>query len=245
MFRIDDSQVKRLERDLLTFAHKAYPFATKETLNGMAFQGQKLARANVKNQMITRNRWTEGSIKVEKSKTLILSQQASMLGSVEEYMRDQEFGAFQAKTGKEGVSIPTSFSSGEGENAQPRMKMPTTRHRMRNIRLSGKGRRTPKTRKQAVLFRVQDAVTSGRRLTFLDLGKRQGIFRVVGGSKKFKRGWPDGARLRMVYDMTHQSVFIPRNSWLEPASKAVDPRPIYLEAMRFQARRHGLFVRRG
>lgn len=234
MLRADTTQNKQLARDLLTFAHRAYPFATKSTVNGMAFEGQKIARGNIREQMITRNRWTGQSVQVEPTKTLNVQQQASKLGSVADYMATQEFGGTRAKKGKEGVPIPTSFSSGEGESAKPRKKMPRPRNRMRRVKLSKKTR-TYTTKAQQRVATVKHAVATGKRYFFMDLGRSKGIFRATGSKRK--------PRIKMVWSMSKPSVNVPRNAWLEPASHAVDPAPIYRDALRFQLRRHRIFVR--
>ena len=65
MFQINDDDVKQLESDLKTFARRALPFATKATVNGAAFNAQREAKQNVREDMLTRNRFTEQSIRVE------------------------------------------------------------------------------------------------------------------------------------------------------------------------------------
>ena len=56
MFGVDTKDVKKLERDLKTFASQAYPFATRQTINDAAFQTQRIARADVRSDMVNRNR---------------------------------------------------------------------------------------------------------------------------------------------------------------------------------------------
>lgn len=243
MFGVDNRDIKKMERDLKTFAMKAYPFATRQTVNDAAFQAQKIARVDVQRDMVLRNRFTVQSIRVDQARTLQVRRQAATVGSTADYMEDQEFGAVKAKGGKEGVAIATSYSAGQGENAQPRTRLPRKPNTMANIQLQRRRGRKAKNRKQANVFKVQDAVTTGRRYVFLDLGRRQGIFKVVGGSKSYKRGWPKGARLRMVHDMTKESVIIPKNPWLKPAfdeSARMLP-AFYADALRFQLRRRNLF----
>lgn len=242
MFAVNDRDIKRLERELKAFAEKAVPFATRSTLNGAAFKAQQNARDVVKREMTLRNKFTQQSIQVDQTKTLNIRRQAAVVGSIADYMEDQEFGGIKTKTGKHGVHIPTSYAAGGAMGAQTRTRLPRKANRLENIVLS-KRRRKPKNRKQANVFKVQDAVTSGRRLVYLDLGRRQGIFRVIGGAKKFKRGWPKGARLRMVHDLTRKSVVIPRQPWLAPAVKfaGAELPALYKEALTFQAKRRGLF----
>ena len=245
MITVDTKQFAELEKDLKVFHSRAFPFATKNTLNSAAFKAQEMARTNIRLDMINRNKFTERSVLVEQSKTLNVRRQSSVVGSTADYMEDQEFGGTKNKTGKEGVAIATSFSVGQGRQA-PRTKVsgPRSPNRLSNIRLRGR-KRTTRNRKQALLFKIQGAVTTGKRFIFHDFGggKKKGIFRVVGGSRNFKRGGPKGARLEMVHDMTEQLVVIPRNPWLKPAVDATQKLMpgMYRRAVTFQAKRLGLF----
>ena len=242
MFAINDKEIKEFEKDLKAFAHRAYPFATKNTLNKSAFHAQGLARKGVDTKMTLRNKFTKQSIQVDQARTLNVSRQSSRVGSTADYMEDQEFGATQSRSGKKGIPIATGYSAGQ-EGQTPRTRLPRKANKMVNIRLRRRNARRAKTRKQEVLFRIQDAVASGNRTIYLNLGKRQGIFRVVGGSKRFKRGGPKGARIKMLHDMTNSSLVTPRNPWLRPV---IDPTQkvmpeFYRDALVFQLRRQGLF----
>ena len=124
MFAVDNRDIKKMERDIKTFAKDALPFATRKTVNDAAFQTQRIARVDVKNDMVNRNRFTVQSIQVDQARTLQISRQEAVVGSIADYMEDQEFGAVKSKSGKEGVAIATSYSAGQGENAQPRTRLP-------------------------------------------------------------------------------------------------------------------------
>jgi len=242
MFKFDDKEIQRYEREIKAYAHKAFPFVTKNTLNKAAFRTQKIARKDVRVKMVLRNNFTERSIQVNKVEGLNVRTQKSSVGSTLDYMLDQEFGTVITKTGSRGVSIPTGFSAGQ-QGSQPRTRLPRLRNTMRRIRLKGKNKRMGKTRKQRLLRSVQEAVNTGNRFVFLDLGRRQGIFKVVGGRKGVKRGWPKNAQLKMVHDMTSQSVTIPKNPWLEPAWRhgIIGIPDDYKDALLFQINRFGLF----
>lgn len=234
MFAINTIDVKKLEDDLKTFARKSVPFATRKTLNDSAFAARAIAQADVRKLMVNRNRFTAQSIQVDQAKTLQISRQAAIVGSIADYMEDQEFGSIKSKGGKEGVQIATSYSAGQGQNAQPRTRLPRKANAMAHIKLS-KGRKKTHSRKQRNLVAIKQAAASGRKFVFLDLRKSKGIFRVIGGQRRPK--------IRMVHDMTRQSVVIPSNPWLKPAfDEALRMQPaFYADALRFQARRHGLF----
>ena len=234
MLKIDDSDLKQYESDLKTFANRAFPFATKNTLNRSAFEAQKVARNNVDSKMIQRNRFTKQSIQVEQSRTLNISRQSSSVGSIADYMKDQEFGKVIRKSGKEGVPIATSYAAGQSEGAQPRTRLPRKANALASIQLRNK-RTRGKTRRQRNLIVIKEAAQSGRKYIFLDLGRSKGIFKVVGGMRKPK--------IKMVWSMREQSVVIPRNPWLQPAVKRVQKRmpEFYRDSLVFQLKRQGLF----
>ncbi len=111
MLSVDDKEIKRFERDLKTFASRAYPFATKATINTAAFETQKVARKRIRRIMTLRNKFTRQSIQVEQARGLNVNTQAAVVGSTQDYMETQEFGGTVRRRGKEGVPIKTSFSA--------------------------------------------------------------------------------------------------------------------------------------
>lgn len=224
MFGVNTREVKQLERDLKRLASDAMPFAARKTVNDAAFQAQRIARVDVARNMINRNRYTVQSIQVERAR----HKPVAIVGSVADYMEAQEFGAT-----KSNPTIATSYSAGQGEDAQPRTRLPRKQNAMANIRLQR--RRKPGTSKrQRNYLAIQQAASSGRKYVYLDLGRSKGIFRVTGGKRRPK--------IKMVHDMSRQSVTIPRNPWLKPAfDEAARMLPaFYADALRFQLRRRGL-----
>ena len=242
-------QIKQLEADLGAFVHKALPIATRSTLNVAAFETQDVARKRIRNQFVLRNRRTIQTVLVNRAFGAKVSRMQSSIGSTEQYMVDQEFGAVIPKKGKHGVPIPTSFSAGQGESARPRIRLP--RVPLRRVQLSGRSSKRPpgqpKNKKQAFLFKVQDAVSAGgkRRTFFHDSrsGKKTGIYRVRGGSKRFKRGWPKGAEVKLLFALDKKAVVLGRKPWLKPSVDVVEKRMprIHIESLTFQLKRHGLF----
>lgn len=234
MIKIDVKDLKKMEADLKNFASRALPFATKNTVNQAAFTAMREAKQGVREDMTTRNRFTEQSIRVKQTKTLAISRQAATVGSVADYMEDQEFGATKTKTGKEGVAIPTSYSAGQGRGVKPRTRLPRKPNKMENIRLKQRSKGGV-SRKQHNLVAIKGAAAGGNKYVFLDLGRRKGIFRVNGGKKNPK--------IQMVHDLTSQAVTIPRNPWLKPAVDRTKPKisEIYKDSLRFQLRRLRIF----
>lgn len=234
MITVDDKDLKQLESDLKTFAIRAYPFATKATLNRSAFDAQKRVRALIRNKMITRNKFTMKSIQVEQAKTLRVSDQEAVVGSIASYMEDQEFGGTKTKGGKVGVAIATTSASGEGRGVQPRRRLPRRPNKKSAIKLS-KNRFRVKSKKQEIFLRVRQAAKTGRKFIFLDLQKHPGIYRVAGGKRKPK--------INLVHDMSRKSVRIPARPTFAPATRSTEkqmPR-FYKEAVTFQLKRHNLF----
>lgn len=234
MFSIDDKDIRRMEQDLKTFASRAYPFASKNTINQAAFTAQRISRESVKEDLTLRNRFTVQSIQVEQTRTLDVRRQAAVVGSVAPYMETVEFGGVKGKQGKEGTPIATSYAAGQGQNAQPRTRLPRKANTLQNIQLR-RNQLKAKTRRQKNLVAVKDAAQSGRKFVFLELSRRKGIFRVTGGKRR--------PRLKMVWDLTRQSVIVPRNPWLAPAVKQTERAipGIYQDSLRFQLKRNNLF----
>ena len=229
MLKIDDRQIDRLEKDLKRLKKRALIPAMQDALNDTAFDAMRGAKDNVKQQMITRNTWTQRSIGVNKATFKSLQ---SAAGSREPYMRQQEEGAQKVAKGRHGVPIPTTEASGE-PGAKVRRKVTRKPNRMSNIKLRG---RKGKNRKQRNLLAVKRAASGkGSRFAFLDLGRRKGIFRVYGGKRK--------PRPRMVQDLTQKTISTPQNRWLEPAAdKARKKMPsFYAKRLEIQLRRAGIF----
>lgn len=233
MFTISSQGVAQLESDLGRLTKVALPFAVRKTLNDAAFQAQRIARADVSKDLVLRNRFTIQSIRVNQARGLYIPRQEAVVGSIADYMEDQEFGVTKAKQGKEGVPIATSYSAGQGQNSRPRTRLPRRANRLPNITLQRR-RKRGSTRKQQNLIAIRQAVDSGRKFVFLDLGRTKGIFRVAGGKRRPK--------IKMVYDLSRSSVAIPRRPWLRPAfdESALMIPAFYADALRDQARRNGI-----
>lgn len=227
MITVDSKEIHALERRLRTVAERAIPFATKFAINGAAFKARSEMQENIREKMITRNRFTERSVLVEPTKTLDIRRQAATVGSTADYMEDQEFGGIKRKRGKHGVPIATTTASGEGEGVRPRRKLPRRPNQMRHIRL----RRRSKggmTRGQAAFVAVRQTLADGNRTVFLDLRRGKGIYKITGSKRN--------ARLRMLHDLSRTSVRIPKTPTLAPAvATAQRALPgMYFKALRFQ-----------
>ncbi len=246
MLEISAEQIRRLEQDLLNFRERAYPFATRFTLTNTAFRAREFAQRNIEDQMVLRRPFAQRSVQVERARTLNVEQQEARVGSTADFMETQEFGG--RETGRRhGHPVPTPYSAGQGRRARPRTRVPRRRHRVGSITLGGK-RVRPKTPGQRLVLLARSAIESGQRHVFWQqqhgFGPRTGIYYIAGGSLRRSRGWPRGAKMQLVHDMSHGSITIPRNPWLDPAvvdAQRMMPQ-IYRDALVFQLDRHGIFV---
>lgn len=231
MLTFDDRDLKRLDADLKTFAERAYPFATRNTLNVAAFDVQNVSRIMVRRRMVLRNTNTIRSIQVEKAKGLNVRNQMALVGSTEDYMEQQEFGSV-----RDNPTITTGYAAGQ-MGRDPRTRFARPKNKMRNINLRNKAKRG-KNRKQRNLIAIREARGTGSPFVYLELQRTKGIFRVIGGKRNTK--------IKMVHDMTRRSVVVPANPWLRPAVDVVQKRlhVIHRQSLEFQARRHGLFTGR-
>jgi len=232
MFEIDARDVKKYERDLKDFAGKALPYASRAMLTRSAFDARKEAQGNIRERMTTRNAWTVGRVRVEKARSLNIKQQEATMGSLAAYMETQEFGGMETGGGKY-QPIPTSYSAGQGRGAK-RTKLPRKPNRMQAIQLrkrTGAGL----SRKAANQAAIQEAAGGGNKFVFLDLGRRQGIFKVTGGKRRPK--------VQMVWDMTRRYVRVPATPTIGPAARTTQQRmpQFYSEALVQQLKRHRVF----
>jgi hypothetical protein len=231
---IDTEQIKQYESDLKTFADRAYPFATKNTLNQAAFSAREGYVANARGSMQLRNKFTERSMRVEPVRGLNVNMQRAIVGSTADYMEVQEFGGIKRKGGKTGVPIATSVASGEGEGVQPRRRMVPRSRRLGNIALRNK-RVKALSKKRKNFIKVKETAKSGRKFVFLDHEKHPGIYRITGGVRR--------PQVKLVWDMSKESVVVPHNPMLAPAVKDAERvMPfLYQESLEFQMKRQGLF----
>jgi hypothetical protein len=236
MISLDTKEVKDLADDLRKLNERGLAFASRETLNQTAWKARQQAQTIIERKMTQRNRWTKGSVRVEKARSLRISAQEAAVGSTESYMETQEFGGTERARGKHGVPIPTSYSAGQ-MGAKPRTRLPRRANRLPNIKLKrSKTRRM--SRAQRLAATVRQAVAGGQKYVFLDFGRHKGIVKVLGGGRRLKSG-RSSAKLRMVQDLTERSVRIPATPWLRPAVNLASLRvdDFYRRALLFQLRR--------
>jgi len=247
MMSVETDNINKLELQLGKFTKTAVPFATKNTLNVTAFKTAAVAKDIIQEKMVIRNRFTLSSVRVDMARSNNINRMQSTVGSIADYMEDQEFGGQKVKKGSEGIPIATSYASGEGSGdkgtgTSPRKKLATPRNRMNRIKLLSK-RIKAKNDNQELIIKVFNAVKTGKREIYHKFQKSKGIFRVVGGSKKSSKWWPKGAKLKMIQDLSNDSVTIPKTAWLKPAVDKVAPtmQEIHNKSLQFQVDRLNLF----
>lgn len=232
MFTINDKKIRRYQRDLKLFKERAYPFATKSTVNSAAFEARKQAHKQMDQNFTLRNRFSKQSVQVDQTKTLKVRRQAAVVGSTADYMGVQEFGGTKHKKGKQGVALPTGYSAGQ-ESQQPRTRLPRKPNKLQNIQLNRRSSKG-KTRAQKNLIAVKAAAQTGQKYIYMDLNRRKGLFKVLGGKRR--------PYVKMVYDLSKPTHRIPKEPWLKPAVDITRLKipSIYLKSLEFQLRRHNI-----
>lgn len=241
MLDIDDYSVKKYEKDLKTFARKAFPHAVRFTLNKAAFETRTEGQANIRRNMTTRNRFTEQSVRVNQAKGMNVDNLRATVGSVAEYMERQEFGGVARGKGKYGAVIPTSYAAGQ-QGQIPRTKLPRKANSIQQIQLRKRVRAARSARQFAFLTGLI-AAREGDKFVFIPGGSNasSGIYRVWGRDKK--RGQFRGIKLKMLYSMRQTPTRTPREPWLSDATKKKrkQMQAYYRDALLYQLQRQGVF----
>ena len=230
MFKIDTKDVDELEKDLETFKKRALPFATKATINDLAWTAREIAQKQITKKFVERNKWTGRSVMVNTTRTLSIRNQASEVGSTQDYMRQQEEGAIQRGTGTQGKAIPTSASAGQ-KGAQPRTKVPMKTNRIQNIMLERRLKRARSSKAQNLVVALKLAKESGDRHVFL----KRNTHAVKTGVYRINRN-----KLTMVQSLEKKTVRINPTPWLQPSSRLASKQSdrLYRKNLLFQLRRH-------
>ena len=229
---LQGKELKKFSQGLKQFGKKEFSVINGMALNKAAFEARKEYVKIAERRFTMRNKWTIRSIQYRKVQGF--RNQFSEVGSTMDYMEDQEFGETIYKTGKHGVSIPTSTASGEARGARPRRKT-VVRSRFRTrIKLYNGKRIKAKNRRSYIVAAVkQAAAAGGRRFLYLPLQKSPGIYLITGGKRKPK--------LNLIYDLSKKSVTVPARPTLKPAVDTIRPRmPQYYQTA-FEQRTKKIF----
>lgn len=205
MFSIhfDDREFRKLAKRLHTAAPKALQYTARDALNAAAFEARKAWRSEMESTFTLRNRWTVGSIRVEKVRGLNLRTMQSRVGSGLAYLKTQEEGGEIRGRGQQGYRYPTKRAKPPGRVVRQRFRM--ARLQLTSPDLSGLG-----STRQKIAVAARKIRASGVRFAFLDVSPTsKGIYQLMGSRHRPK--------MRLVWDMTRGSVHIPRHGTLEPA----------------------------
>lgn len=198
-----------MQRELEQMSKRSVPFAMRDTVNGMAFEGRRLWGLEMQRALTLRNRYTQSRALVQKATSLRKDAIEARLGHVEPYMRTLEDGG-RERAAKQFRPIPTEHAAGQakgsltGGRKRPvrRANVITTLGSLKGARRSGLGRKAQNA------HAVRHAIKSGKKLALLDLGKRKGIYRVEGSLKR--------PRIRKLYDLSKRSTPVPKTPTLQP-----------------------------
>jgi hypothetical protein len=194
-FKADTKELKQFERDLYALNKRGFPYAIKNSLDALAFDARKEWQGEIRSEMTLRNKFTEGSIRVEKASGNNLQSMRSVVGSIAPYMATQEHGGdVKGKSGNK--AIPTdSARSGKSHS-----RLVTRPNKMARIQLAA---RKGKTQKQRNAIQVSEAKRTGSKFAYLEVGAKRGIFRVTGGKRR--------SRLELIQSLTHTVAKVPKN----------------------------------
>jgi hypothetical protein len=245
---VNDKEMMGLAVDVAKLSKFALPYAVAGALDGMAASARARSVAGMKTEFTLRNTYTVRSVTYRKSiERKVIGSMESEVGSPLDYLAKQEGGFTRSKGGKYGVTIPTAMTAGQTKRRTRPQRMS---NKMKNIQLrhteTGKRIRP----KQSLLVATRMAVNTGSRYFFSPkIGNyRAGIYRVVGGTKGPRnRGWPKGASLELMHDLSKATITTPPHAWLGPATmKANEMRDeLFKDALRKQIKMRGLFKGRG
>lgn len=230
MLKVDTRQLKRFEADLAALTKRGLAQATRQTVNDLAWEARAEWQEEIEKTFTLRNQFTGRSIRVEQTRTLKITAQQSVVGSVAPYMVTQEEGGVIPGQGGAAKPIPTTAARiGKSEK-----RVVSKPNRMRNIRLEA---RQGQGKAQRNAIQIELARRSGRKLAYIEKGRKRGIFRVTGGKRR--------VRLTLLQNLSHRSVSIRPRPTMQPAvERALKVAPsVYQDALLAQLARARTFKR--
>lgn len=221
---VDVKDLQKLAQQLQDFRSKAVRYAARNGCTEMAFQARSVWVDQIQQKMVLRNRWTTGSLRVEKAKLGPLDATQSKVGSIAPYMAAQEEGASRQTKGHR--AIPTSAAAGQ-KGAKPRTKLVRRPNQLRAIQLAA--RATSGTRAQRNAISLRQAIAAGKKFAFFDLPSGRGLF-AIRGTKRPK--------VDMIWSLRASSPKVPKNPTLGPTVTIVEQRgtKIFYDALVHQAK---------
>jgi hypothetical protein len=185
--KIDIRGIDEMQRQLTELSKRSVPYAARETLNSLAFEGRKIWQGEMRASLTLRNQFTERRALVEPARNLRMSTMEAKLGHTEEYMRLLEEGKPE-RADRRWRAIPTEVAAGQAKGslsggrkrAVRRANIIRTLGNLKAKGFSGRSRKAQNARA------VGAAIKSGKRLALLDFGRRKGIYKIMGGKRRPK-----------------------------------------------------------
>lgn len=216
-----------LSQHLEKTAKRAIPYAIRNGLNAMAFEGRRLWQQEMKSEFVLRNDFTTRRVMVEKAR---LGQPETMQAVV---MHPSGFLVKQEYGGHEQHSVPTGIATADGRGANPRQKLVRRPFKVGAIDLPNRPHMANRRQRNAAAVRM--AAAKGRKFVHLDLPTRKGLFLLRGGRRN--------PRVEMLWDTTSKSHRVPASPTLGPAMKRLESVADRLMAQAFigQLKHHKVF----
>jgi hypothetical protein len=219
---VDLSELDRFRKDLERFRKKAIPYALREAVTAAAFEARKEWQGEIKRSFITRNQFTERSIRVEKARGLDAKRMFAVVGSTAPYMAKQEFG------GIDHGAIPAPAAS--GESSLPRKRLVRRANKLAAIQLARRGKKGSRKQQNAISIRL--ARKAGKKFVLLRGQRAPAIFKITGGKRKL--------RVTRIQILAKRPARITAEPTLQRTLKALGPKMprIMANALRKQLRFH-------
>ncbi len=216
MLIVDIRDLKRFEAELLLLAKRGLPYATRKTLDDLAWRARSEWQDQLAKTFTLRNQFTQRSILVDRAKGANIAQQQSVVGSVAPYMLTQEQGGVVAGKGGRSKPVPTTAAR-VGKSAKKLVSKP---NRISRIQLRA---RAGKNERQRNAIQIALAKKSSKKFAYIEKGHKRGIFRVGGGKRS--------TRLTLLQNLSHRSVKIEPQLTMQPAvSRALKWGPVFYRA---------------
>jgi len=204
--KADFKEVKKLEDFLDKFNRTGVKYATRNTLNTLAFDVRKQAQGFIQDNFINRNKWTVNSVQVNMAKGFNIDNMQSEVGSTQGYMELQEVGGrAKPETGKR-LPIPTQAA----RIANQKNRLVSRANALKNIVLRDKRKLAfIANKRQRAIGIIENAKRNNYKHFYLDLGNVKGIFTLKND------------KLRMIYSLQYLFRKIPATHWLSKSSDKV------------------------
>ena len=195
--------VDEMQAELERIAKRSVPFAMRETVNRLAFEGRTTWQEEMRASLTLRNKFTERRVLVTPARTLNPAKMEAVLGHTEEYVAQLETGGSR-KAAKRFRAIPTEIAAGQSKGSLMGGRKSAVRPSAIVTRLGSLATKGAKSRSRKAnnARAIRGAIKSGRRIALLDLGKGKIIVRVKGSKRK--------PQILKLYDVSRRKTPIPR-----------------------------------